>query len=312
MTRSPGVLARYPSPLRYPGGKGKVANFIKLLVIENRLQGARYVEPYAGGASVALSLLFEDYVDSVQINDLNRGVYSFWCLATEQPDDLCSRLRAVTLTVEEWRRQRAIYADSSASPGDLGFATLYLNRTNRSGIIARGGVIGGVRQQGTWRMDARFDAQALCDRIQKVARFAPRIEVSNIDAAELIRQVGDADFRQFLYLDPPYYIKGSRLYDNFYTHADHVAVRDALRSPTGACVVTYDAVPQILDLYAGWTSREYALGYSASSVSSGAEVMFLSAGLNWPDGNVSPSGITSRLVDSALSGMAHSSADELR
>ena len=44
---------RFYSPLRYPGGKGKVANYFSKLFIDNNLDGGTYVEPYVGGGSVA-------------------------------------------------------------------------------------------------------------------------------------------------------------------------------------------------------------------------------------------------------------------
>lgn len=295
---SGGSAARYPSPLRYPGGKGKIANFLKLLIIRNSLTGVRYVEPYAGGASVALSLLFEEYVSHIHINDLNRGVFSFWRFVLDDPDGLCARISKVPLSVEEWKRQKAIYSDPDATPQDLGFATFYLNRTNRSGIIARGGIIGGNRQHGTWKIDARFNRKSLCARVKKIARFASRITVSMEDAVDLIRSESNTKDR-FLYLDPPYYVKGARLYDNFYDHEDHVEVCKAVRSAAGPWVVSYDAAPEILTMYAGCESIHYVLGYSASKATHGIEAMFFSPGLSVPD-VVSPARITSETVARAV------------
>jgi DNA adenine methylase len=217
-----GSAGRYYSPLRYPGGKGKVANYIKLVMIENDLVGAEYVEPYAGGASVALALLFEDYASHVFINDINAGVYAFWNAVLNDVDELCARIRETPVSVEEWRRQRDIYRDPLSCGLDLGFATFYLNRTNRSGIVS-GGVIGGLRQTGAWKIDARYNRDDLIRRITKVHRFRTRITLSCLDAARLLETwIADVSEQPaFLYLDPPYYLKGGDLYDNFYSHADH-------------------------------------------------------------------------------------------
>ncbi|NED54619.1 DNA adenine methylase [Micromonospora aurantiaca] len=287
---SGGSAARYPSPLRYPGGKGKIANYLKLLIIQNSLAGIRYVEPYAGGASVALGLLFEEYVSNIHINDLNRGVYSFWRFALESSDELCGRISNVALSMDEWKRQKAIHSDPDVGWKDLGFATFYLNRTNRSGIITRGGVIGGNDQNGNWKIDARFNRRSLCARVEKVARFGSRITVSMRNAVDLIRSEAEVDGR-LLYLDPPYYVKGARLYDNFYSHEDHIEVCKAVRKAAGPWVVSYDAAPEILEMYSGCESVRYILGYSASKAAHGTEAMFFSADLSVPD-VASPARIT--------------------
>ena len=130
-------IRRFPSPLRYPGGKGKVANFIKLLLLENDLLGAEYVEPYAGGASVALNLLFEGFVDHVHINDLDPSIYAFWKVVLDRPDEICQLVRSSPITIDEWQKQRDIQADPDAGELAVAFSTFYMNRTNRSGIITR-------------------------------------------------------------------------------------------------------------------------------------------------------------------------------
>jgi DNA adenine methylase len=282
---------RYVSPLRYPGGKGKVANFLKLLVLENSLQGIGYVEPYAGGASVALSLLMEGYVGKIHINDLNPGVHAFWRYVVDNPDSLCSRIQRASLSMSEWERQRAIYSDKSSSAEELGFATFFLNRTNRSGIISRGGAIGGREQLGKWKIDARFDKKSLCERIRSVAQLGDRITVTSIDAAVLLNQMSENPGASLLYLDPPYYVKGAGLYDNFYSHADHLAISNIVKSMKGPWVVSYDAAPEIIDMYPECLSLRYSLGYSAASASSGTEVMFFSPELALPDVK-SPAGIS--------------------
>lgn len=289
---------RYSSPLRYPGGKGKVANFLKLLVLENSLAGSDYVEPYAGGASVALSLLFDDYIGHAYINDINKGVYCFWRFVLEDSGDFCERIMSVPLSIDEWRRQRRIHSAAESSPEDLGFATFYLNRTNRSGIVS-GGVIGGKGQLGNWRIDARFNREALCARVRKVASNSSRITVSMVDAASMI---GDhatrGGARRLLYLDPPYFVKGEGLYDNFYTHEDHRKIRDVITVTPGPWVVSYDAAPEILQLYSQYQPLRYTLGYSASKASKGTEVMYFSEGLIVPQ-VASPAGI--QAVDVAKS-----------
>lgn len=283
-------LSRYPSPLRYPGGKGKIANYVKLLMIENDLVGRDYVEPYAGGASVALSLLFEDFTEHAYINDLNTGVFRFWQAVTDDTDKLCALIADTDVTIEEWHRQRQIAESSNSTPLEAAFATFFLNRTNRSGIIS-GGVIGGLDQTGNWKIDARYNKDSLIQRIQKVGRYRTRISVSNLDAVDFMKPWTDAGAGPaFIYLDPPYFEKGEGLYDNFYDAADHAGIAVAVGTLAHPWIVSYDAHPEIIGLYPDVSLIRYQLSYSANHARSlGSEVMFFSNDLVIP--TPAPSGV---------------------
>lgn len=285
----------HTSPLRYPGGKGKIAHYVKALMLENGFVGRDYVEPYAGGASVALALLFEDYADSIHINDLNPGVHAFWNAVLHETDELCARIATIPLTIDEWHAQREVVkGGEQASSLDLGFATFFLNRTNRSGII-KGGVIGGLAQDGEWKLDARFNRDELVQRIRKIRRHSSRIHLSNDDATHFLQPWIDGDQRaSFIYLDPPYFVKGRGLYDNFYSADDHAAVAKRVELLEHPWIVSYDAAPEILKLYSQWDSIRYSLSYSAATRGQGAEVMFFSAGLERPA--ELPSRVTARDV----------------
>lgn len=286
--------SRYPSPLRYPGGKGKVANFIKILMMKNGLIGSDYVEPFAGGASIALALLFEDYVDEIHINDLNPAVYAFWHTVLYDTTQLCDRIEKTPVTMKEWHRQRAVYTSLAPAVEDLGFATFFLNRTNRSGIVS-GGVIGGVDQTGPWKIDARYNTPELANRIRKVGRHRSRVHVTQEDgAAFLERWTKDTCPQALLYLDPPYFVKGEGLYDNFYTAGDHQNIAKVVDKLVNPWVVSYDAVPEVMDLYGDFSSLRYGLSYSAHTAGKGNEVMFFSPGLDILD--VHPAGISSGKV----------------
>lgn len=290
---------RYPSPLRYPGGKGKVANFMKLLFLKNGLLGAEYVEPYAGGASVALSLLFEDFASHIHINDINRGVHAFWSAVLDDTERLCARIKNTALTVDVWQSQRAIQRAEDPDPLDLAFATFFLNRTNRSGIVS-GGVIGGQEQTGLWKIGARWNANELVHRIEKIARFRNRITLTRLDASILLDHWSGNDVPYaLLYLDPPYYLKGGTLYDNFYVHEDHVEIAKKIQRVGNPWVVSYDAAPEVLEIYDKFSRPWlYSLQYSANSRNAGSEVMYFSDGMSLPDSS-SPAGISGGDVDEA-------------
>lgn len=294
---SKGAQRRFPSPLRYPGGKGKVASFVRLVLLENDLVGSEYVEPYAGGGAVALSLLFEDYASHIHINDLDPAVHAFWWACLNTTDELCRKIRDTPISTEEWDRQRAVQSDPTASPLDLAFSTFFMNRTNRSGIIT-GGIIGGRKQSGPWKLDARFNKDDLIRRIQKIGRFRNRISLTCLDAVEFLKswQQGTEN-ETFIYLDPPYYVKGGDLYRNSYGPNDHRDVAEAVGRLQVPWMVSYDAVPEILSLYRAGERVRYTLAYSAGTRGRGAEVMFFSEGTKVPHVD-SPANVPLSVVDS--------------
>lgn len=268
------------SPLRYPGGKGILATFMKSAILENDLLDGTYVEPYAGGAGTALALLFEEFVHNIIINDLDRSLYAFWYSVLNFTEDLCKLINDTEVTIKEWQRQREVQTNKErAGLLELGYSTFFLNRTNRSGII-NAGVIGGKEQKGSWKMDVRFNKTDLIRRIKKVAYYKSRISLYNLDAVELINQViPTLPQRSLIYFDPPYYIKGKKLYVNFYSDKDHIDLYNAVtKNVPQKWVLTYDNADEILKLYQLYRPQSYKLNYSVGSIKSkGTEMMYFSS-----------------------------------
>ena len=179
------------SPLRYPGGKGKIARFMRDIVQQNGLSDGLYVEPYAGGAAVAWELLLTGVVRRVAINDISLPVFSFWNAVLNDTDELCRLINDRPITVDEWDYWKSVFRESElAEPLDLAFAFFYLNRTNRSGIL-NGGIIGGRKQTGKWKIDARYNKAELITRISRIANLRKRIRVTNLDAVEFMKSVAE-------------------------------------------------------------------------------------------------------------------------
>lgn len=277
-------IAPFLSPLRYPGGKRKLANFIKLVYHYNDLLDGDYIELFAGGASIALSLLFEEYVRQIWINDLDRSIYAFWYSILNCSDKFSQLVEDTPVSMDEWHNQKRIQSDPNASTVELGFSTFFLNRTNRSGIIS-GGVIGGKNQTGKWKLDARFKKGELLTRISKIERYKDRIHLYNLDASSFIRDVlPNISTRSLVYLDPPYYVKGSQLlYSSFYRPEDHAELAELVGTIKQKWIVSYDNVSVIHDLYHRYRSIDYTIHYSAQDKYRGAEIMFFSSGLVIPD-----------------------------
>ncbi len=266
-------MKKFHTPLRYPGGKSKFAPFVKDFMEINDLNGD-YLEPYAGGAGVALDLLFSGHCKNIHINDLDIAVFNFWQSVTIHTDDFLKLIYDTNITMEEWHKQKVILNN----PSDYdqlthGFATFFLNRTNRSGIL-KGGVIGGKNQNGNYKLDVRFNKENLAKRIEKIGLHASKINVYNLDALNLLAQVDTLlPQNSLIYLDPPYYVKGKGLYRNFYNHEDHVQIRDALDHVQTKWIVSYDNCLEIKDIYKGYHQEDYDLNYSAYYKMKGSEVM---------------------------------------
>lgn len=271
----------YNSPLRYPGGKGKVADYFKQIVRDNLLYDGVYVEPYAGGASVALTLLFNEYVSKIIINDIDRSIFAFWHSVLNETEELCNLIENTPVTIDSWRKQREIQKRKDrASLLKLGFSTFFLNRTNRSGILS-GGVIGGVEQTGKWKIDARYNKAALIERIKRIASYKNKIQIFNKDAITLIRSLRDSlPAKTLIYFDPPYYVKGEDLYLNAYKPKDHEHIANEISQLVGQkWIVTYDNVAPIRNLYDDFRTKKFSLNYSAAEASRGEEVMIFSNNL---------------------------------
>lgn len=264
-----------------------MVDYVKQLMEVNDLVGGTYIEPYAGGASVALSLLFSKYAGRIKINDIDRAIYAFWYSVLNETDALCRLIADTPVTMETWQMQHELQKKKAeADLLELGFSTFFLNRTNRSGIL-NGGVIGGKEQQGTWKIDARYNKKDLIERIEHVAGYSDLIELTSMDAVGLIKRYKRTPAAKTLcYLDPPYYVKGRDLYLNFYKDDDHRDIAEAIKKFKGRWIISYDAVSFLKDLYKEYRQQEYYLSYSAGNPSKGKEIMVYSDGLILPDAEI--------------------------
>lgn len=276
-------MPRSPSPLRYPGGKTCLSNFLSALIERNRLRGCHYVEPYAGGCGLALELLFTDQVSRITINDIDVSIWSFWKSVLDHTDELIQRIEKAELTVEHWKAQREIQlAADESDPVTLGFSTFFLNRTNRSGIISGAGVIGGMDQSGKYKMGCRFNREELIRRIRKVSEYREQIDLRRDDAVDLMNECSKLGEGLFFCIDPPYFSKGSRLYTSFYDKDDHAEVADAVRGLSVPWIVTYDNQAAIRELYDGCRQFTFDINYSIQSKRIGTELLVASEGLEIP------------------------------
>jgi len=273
------------TPLRYPGGKARFAPLIYRVISDNDLEGGHYLEPYAGGAGAALSLLFDGVVEQIHINDFDPAIADFWRAATAQSDKLVSMVASEPISMDAWHHWRGVMLGNiPGSDLQRGFAALFMNRTNRSGIL-KGGVIGGKAQAGDYKINARFMREELCSRLVRIGAQANNIHVYEEDAHQLLLRCHQfLPAKSLVYLDPPYYVKGAGLYRNFYKHEDHLRIAKLLGSNRfrRPWIVSYDNVTEIQQMYAYAKPYAYGLNYTAQRRYTGSEVMFFSRRLEPP------------------------------
>lgn len=269
---------KFASPLRYPGGKACLAGFLADVIDLNDLHGCAYYEPYAGGAGAALSLLRDEVVSKVFINDADPRVHAFWHAALTESDRFVDRVLTAPLTIEEWYRQQAICRQpGSHARFDVGFAAFYMNRCNRSGVLTGAGPIGGFEQQGEWRLDVRFSREPLAERIQTLAAMSEQIHLTHLDAIDFLKSNlprGRPRSGVFVYLDPPYVQKGQRLYLNAYVEKNHRQLaRYITQQPTLHWLMSYDDAALIREIYSEQQLSSQPIRYSLQDKRTASELI---------------------------------------
>ncbi len=260
------------SPLRYPGGKSKISSFVKIVINKAAINGT-YIEPFAGGAGVALQLLFDNAVDNIVINDYDKAIYSFWRAIKQDGKKLLDLIEKTPVTVDEWRKQKQIYLTANCYSVELAFATFYLNRTNRSGILTAG-PIGGFEQCGNYKIDVRYNKKSLIRKIEKIMEYKKNIYVYNKDICKfVVNIIPKFENNAFVYFDPPYYNKGQQLYKNFLMHSDHEKIADLIKKLNCPWIVSYDDVSDIEEIYAGYLIKKFSVNYSAANSGKSMELM---------------------------------------
>lgn len=272
-----------PSPLRYPGGKTILYKKIKNILEKNNLIECTYMEPFSGGAGLALKLLMNNDVKRIVINDLDFAIYSFWHNVLYDTDKFCNDIENIKVDLEEWEKQKYIYNNqNNYSMYEVGLATFFLNRTNRSGII-KGGVIGGKKQEGKYKIDCRFNKKVLIEKIKKIGMYRNRIKLFNYDANDFIKRVVMRQKNEnfFIYFDPPYIKKGPELYKNHFNNEEHKYLSTNIKEKLleKNWIVTYDKNELVQKLYDNFCIVEFDLNYSAGKNKTGNELMILSNSL---------------------------------
>lgn len=275
-------MARSLSPLRYPGGKSKIYDNVKALIKLNGFESRTYVEPFAGGFGIGIGLLHEGIIESVILNDYDRHIYNFWYSVLYDTDKLIELINDTKITLEERELQKSIYRNNNINPLFDGFATLFLNRVNFSGII-KGGPIGGLKQTSLYKVDCRFNKEEVIKKIKFIASMKKRIKLYNCDASWLITMsLKKMKKPLFINIDPPYVEKGSQLYTNYFTDKDHRALKSTIEKHLCDIpwIVTYDDCELIREIYCNYYMQSYGINHSAGESKRGKELVITNISQN--------------------------------
>ncbi|WP_210251665.1 DNA adenine methylase [Agrobacterium tumefaciens] len=279
-------MTRTASPLRYPGGKSILHNMVSDIIYANELEGGHYAEPFAGGGGLALSLLFEGVIREIYLNDIDPAIAAFWRSILESSEEFCELIEKTPVTIQEWHKQKSAYAELQNSGNDiaLGFSTLFLNRTNRSGIIKGAGVIGGLQQTGNYLLDCRFNKADLIRRIKRIEKYKNRIHFTQLDALDFLPIMEkNLPKRSLICADPPYFGKGAHLYTSYYTPEDHSTLAKAMLDLNGSWITTYDNCAEISRIYQSRRQYEFSVQYSAQTKRLGSELLIISNDIHLPN-----------------------------
>ena len=275
------------SPLRYPGGKSRLAPYITQLIRCQDKRPTSYAEPFAGGAGAALKLLTNETVKTIHINDLSSGIAAFWRSVFNSNKEFIAKVRETPITMDEWYKQRDIFRNPDKYDDiTLGFATFFLNRCNRSGILTAG-PIGGLKQAGKWKIDARFNRSNLAEKIIFIGKYSKRVSVTQLDAKEFMGSVEPEGENVFFYVDPPYIVQGEQLYLNSLTYQNHIELAEYLHGVSAPWILTYDVVDQVTDdLYKGLRVAEFDISHTAQKQHIGSEYIVYGDNVKVPNLNM--------------------------
>ena len=264
------------TPLRYPGGKTKLYKKVSDIILQNKLQGCTYVEPFVGGAGLAMKLLDEALVTNLIMNDFDYHIYAFWYCVINLSDELINLINITPVTLKEREKQKEVYTNyKKYDILYVGFSTLYLNRTNRSGVL-KAGPIGGQKQTGNYLIDCRFKKVKIISKIKHISKYKNDIKLYNLDVLEFIKELNREDSNLFVNFDPPYYNKGAELYTNFFVDKDHIRLKEAIDKLRFPWITTYDNCDFISSLYSEYKSEIISLTYTAGKAKKGEELLFYS------------------------------------
>lgn len=258
-----------------------MAPYLTELIRAQPRRPSAYAEPYAGGAGAALKLLVDEVVKSIHINDLSPGIAAFWRAVFFETEDFARKIETAIVDIQHWHEAKAVFSHPHGKTDlDLGFATFFLNRANRSGILnAR--PIGGLDQVGNWKIDARFNREELAARVRRLGAYRRRVSITEMDGKDFLASIEQLPSGVLAYVDPPYIVQGENLYMDSLSYEDHRELASLLRRTTLPWLLTYDVSEKITgELYSGLRTARFDIAHTAQKQHIGSELVIFGDSLH--------------------------------
>jgi DNA adenine methylase len=227
------------SPFRYPGGKTWLIPQIRKWLSSTNPKPQELAEPFAGGAIVGLSALFEDFVQKLVLIEKDEDVASVWeVIVNGQARKLADAIVGFEFSEGAVKR---ILASHPNSVFDRAFQTILRNRVQRGGILAPGASLLKNGENGKG-MASRWYPTTLRNRIEAILHMRRNISFINADGIEFIRYNAHRTDTVF-FIDPPYTLAGRRLYAH--SELDHEELFKVVSTIKGDFLMTYDNSKEI-------------------------------------------------------------------
>ena len=234
------------SPFRYPGGKTWLAPHVKTWLGNLKIKPALFVEPFAGGGIISLTVAYEDLSDQIIMVEIDEDVSSVWRTIFEGDAEwLVERIMAFNMTFENV--QNCLNTCPNALK-ERAFQTILRNRISHGGILAQGA---GVMKNGEngKGLASRWYPATLKSRIEQITKLKGRIKFIQGDGLEIINQYANETNAVF-FIDPPYTAgkksAGRRLYTHF--DLDHPELFTLASTIQGDFLMTYENADEVKTL----------------------------------------------------------------
>src|SRR5579863_4444790 len=202
------------SPFRYPGGKTWLVPLIRRWLASRPRPPAEFIEPFAGGAIVSLTVAFERRARHVTMIERDEEVAAVWrTIVDGDADWLAERIATFELSPES---VRAVLDGSPTTREEIAFRTILKNRVYHGGILAPGsGLI--KYGEGGRGLKSRWYPATLKRRILDIALVRDRLTFLEGDGMAILRQHAHQPHALF-FIVPPYTAGGKKAGARLYTY----------------------------------------------------------------------------------------------
>lgn len=230
------------SPFRYPGGKTWFVPYLRDWLASKPQPPSRFIEPFAGGAIVSLTVGVERLARHVIFSEIDPGVAAVWkVILNGQSEWLANRILCFEVTEENVRK---VLEQKPTKLRDIAFQTILRNRVQRGGIMAPGAGLVKTGENGRG-IRSRWYPETLARRIKEINQSKDRFTFQQTDAFELIRE-HEEDADACFYIDPPYTVAAKRLYVAW--QVDHEKLFASLQKCKGDFLMSYDNTQEVAEL----------------------------------------------------------------